>query len=1061
MPATENQRLAFRDKFRSLHYEAFQSWFEELMRAVHSVGDFQAVRKTQGDGGLDGFVISSQMVYAVYAPARRKEDRDSETAAKIRTDFEKAATTLAGRLKTWVFVHNHPEGKLGKRSTTAVAELRRLHPPIGISVLGINELWEKLAELPADRLRQLFGEFPQSEPRWRSPDPEIPARIKKLLDAAKALADADRFTEAIPILKKALSAAIRSKHELAEAKIRIRIGHALFEGREDYAGAQEHFRRVLELAGESPSTIRHAALHGLADMLLWAGKLDEAEAVIHNSLEIAKVLGDQDAAARSLISLALLERSLGRAETAETHLGDAIRTFHQFALTLKGEKRQKNAHVLAVCYQNKAQLKRDDGKLEEALALYAKVEELHRESGDRLNSGKLHLLTGRLYCANADAESGFQSFKRAMEMFLELNNTLWIARTTASVARLFAQHERWEEAAKAALAAKNGFEEANAGEELVESLLFAADVFAQLVKAGFRENVRKQIYDLCKSAPEALKAQVAAKITGQMDRVHAEIDEKVRTDEAIGGFISDARTLAEKEGLHEELAECLLAEIRLLTRKEDKEQRQQILEAAIAVLKKALDATSVPKRRGHLMGELSALFRRLGSRRESMLWLRRAGEIFEQSGDVFGLANFHGSLAELHRENGSLEDEIAAHKRVLELTEGRSFHHLAAGTRINLAASLRFSGDFDNALALLAEAEAICERHRIKDFIPAIARNRSDIETEQRAGQAAAHTLPQMLCSLQQLVRYKPENTVAYLAFWYFAWKTELMAVLRAGPGISLMLVTDDVSQFMEFAAKFSNLADHFLMATTRKPTVAAEEQVLPIPPAWRFPASFPFLGIRQVKAQSTEEEPNAQAEVDAGPPTVRLSGPATMLPPYMFVSVPSKVPGEGHVSALSVPRLPQEAIDLMTRRPIRELVRRRALWFPSPRFDSKDVFLTDLRVAHERDVFPVYYNRLPSSDAVTAIAAVAIPIPASVLKTGGHKLADKWKRALLKITRLGKDEARMALLDLPDALSNDTGSEAASLLEVHLFEFTEIARKVIRPAILVRGRMVSPQPKS
>jgi hypothetical protein len=109
MPAAENQRLVYRDKFRSLHCEAFQSWFEELAHALHPAGDFQAIRKTQGDGGLDGFVISSQLVYAVYAPARREEDRDSETAAKIRSDFAKACSTLRGQLKAWVFVHNHPE----------------------------------------------------------------------------------------------------------------------------------------------------------------------------------------------------------------------------------------------------------------------------------------------------------------------------------------------------------------------------------------------------------------------------------------------------------------------------------------------------------------------------------------------------------------------------------------------------------------------------------------------------------------------------------------------------------------------------------------------------------------------------------------------------------------------------------------------------------------------------------------------------------------------------------------------------------------------------------------
>jgi hypothetical protein len=96
MPAAENHRLVYRGTFRSLHYEAFQFWFEELVHALHPVGDFQKIRKTQGDGGLDGFVISSQLVYAVYAPARREEDRDSETATKIRSDFAKACSTLHG-----------------------------------------------------------------------------------------------------------------------------------------------------------------------------------------------------------------------------------------------------------------------------------------------------------------------------------------------------------------------------------------------------------------------------------------------------------------------------------------------------------------------------------------------------------------------------------------------------------------------------------------------------------------------------------------------------------------------------------------------------------------------------------------------------------------------------------------------------------------------------------------------------------------------------------------------------------------------------------------------------
>jgi tetratricopeptide (TPR) repeat protein len=887
--------------------------------------------------------------------------------------------------------------------------------------------------------------------KQQPPEEEIPDSIQKLIDRANKLTDEDRFGEGIPVLEKGLKAATEAKHKSAEAKIRLRLGHALFEGREDCAAAEEHFRKALGLAGELPSVTRHSALHGLTDMLLWAGRLDEAGAVVHTSLEVARSLGDQDSIARSLISLALLERSLGHAETAETHLDDAIRVFHQLALTLKGEKRQENAHALAVCYQNKAQLKRDDGKLEEVLALHAKVEELHRESGDKLNSGKIHLLTGKLHCANADTENGFQCFKQAALIFKKLKNPVWMGRVHECAARLYAQHERWEESLKAACSAIAAFKDAGRGGERTHAIILAARLTARWHEWGLRENVRWQIHEISKNAPKDKEAEIMAACSAQMRRVHDQIDEQVRNHPDIRLLLDEARKLSEKEQLHEEIADCLLAEMHLTTRKEDKEKRQQFLEGAIAAMKKALDSTSVPKRRGHIMGELSALFRSLRNKTESMLWLRRAGEIFEQSGDVFGLANYHGSLAELHRENGSLEDEVAAYKKVLELTGGRSFHQLAAGARINLAASFRFRGDFDKALALLAEAETICERHQMKDFIPAIARNRGDIETEQRAGQAAAHTLPQMLCSLHQLLRYKPENAVAYLAFWYFAWKTELMAVFRSGPGVSLMLVTDELPRFMEFAAKFSNLADHFLMATTQEPTVVAEKQVLAIPPTWRFPASFPFLGIRKVKTQPTEEEPNAEAEADAGPPNIHLSGPATMLPPYMFVSVPSDVPGEGHVSTLNTPHLPQEAIDLMTRWPIKDLIRRRAVWFPSPRHDSDDAFLTDLRVGHERGVFPVYFDRLPTSDTVTAVGGVRIPIPASALKSGAQALTEKWKRALLKITRLKKDEAQAALLDLPDTFSIGGNSEVASHLEVRLFEFTEIGVKVIHPVLLVR----------
>jgi tetratricopeptide (TPR) repeat protein len=154
--ATESQRLAYRDKFRSLYNDAFQAWFEGLCRALHTGGDFQAVRKAQGDGGLDGFVINSQRVYQAYAPARIEELRDSEIARKINADFGQAKSTLGDQLKSWVFVHNHPEGKIGKLTAAALSEIKTRNPGGAICVLDIDSLWETLEKLPIDVLEKHF-----------------------------------------------------------------------------------------------------------------------------------------------------------------------------------------------------------------------------------------------------------------------------------------------------------------------------------------------------------------------------------------------------------------------------------------------------------------------------------------------------------------------------------------------------------------------------------------------------------------------------------------------------------------------------------------------------------------------------------------------------------------------------------------------------------------------------------------------------------------------------------------------------------------------------------------
>jgi hypothetical protein len=354
MPAAENQRLVYRDKFRSLHYEAFQSWFEELVHALHPVGDFQPIRKTQGDGGLDGFVISSQLVYAVYAPARRDEDRDSETAAKIRSDFAKACSTLHGQLKAWIFVHNHPEGKLGQLGAKAISELKSRNPSVEITVLSIDGLWEKLKALSDETLKRFFGEKDAgAASASNAPEDRIPDTIKRLFDEAGKLAEADRDAEAKAKYEEAANHPDAAS--LPTFRLKARMGIASVLRRHDPDESRKLFRECLtELPGTASDRLREDLLGRLGELEAHTGNLLEAKAYLTEAQTLASRLGNKFSMASNLEALAALEDRHGR-------LGEAIAMFDQAAELLMSEYQRHDPETekqaltgLGICLTNKS-----------------------------------------------------------------------------------------------------------------------------------------------------------------------------------------------------------------------------------------------------------------------------------------------------------------------------------------------------------------------------------------------------------------------------------------------------------------------------------------------------------------------------------------------------------------------------------------------------------------------------------------------------------------------------------------------------------------------------------
>src|SRR6267378_607643 len=138
------------------------------------------------------------------------------------------------------------------------------------------------------------------------------------------------------------------------------------------------------------------------------------------------------------------------------------------------------------------------------------------------------------------------------------------------------------------------------------------------------------------------------------------------------------------------------------------------------------------------------------------------------------------------------------------------------------------------------------------------------------------------------------------------------------------------------------------------------------------------------------------------------------------------------------------ELLPRLIHRPMQELIERHAIFLPTDRFKKdENRFLIDLRIAHERGLFPLYFGSPPYSDAAAVCGGLEIIVSNKVLSGDHPGTASKWRRALLKLTKVSKEAAQSALLDLPEAFgSADDGEAATARIEIRLFEFSNLGRQ-------------------
>lgn len=930
MPPTENQRLVFRDQFRSFHYEGFQSWLEELLRALHPTGDFQAIRKTQGDGGLDGFVISSQLVYAIYAPARRDEDRDSETAAKIRSDFAKASLTLSGNLKAWIFVHNHPDGKLGKLSASAISDLKSQNTSVDIAVLNIDSLWEKLLTLSEDASKRFFGaKDSDAASDANQLDLDIPADIKRLLDDADKLDAEGKYSEALVLIEEALTAAKAGNHEMALIQATIDLAECITRtgGELDRAGSL--LRPCLEkLPLGRHDKSRESILIYLGHIATTQGRVHDGKSLAIEALESARSRGDRFTIGRALMEVGHAEEMLGNLSEALRVLGEAAEQFRAERRSGDAKGRAGAATNLAGCLMMQATVLEHQGNALEILSRLTEAEQILREGDSPDNLGRTLLALSRVHFVLSRFEQGSEALRDASAIFWRIGNYRWFLKCMDYRIRLAVQFGRVQEA----------------------------------VQLGFHAVSLAKEHGTPQDACERL-CQLAA-----LCREHALNKEAVE-------FLDEAKSIATENQLHDLLADCLLNEAGEGRAKSIEEHG--LLELALRQLHSAMSATQVKGRRAVFMRRIATVHGRLGNLPEARSWLEQALAVFEEIGDTGGTLQILGQFAALAREEGNQETAIGLMLSLIDRAKGKPFEHFRAEAHHDLIHLMLSQGNIPDAQKHFSAAKALCSGNRFPDIEEAL------LQTEERLGMAtryhkpARSSLVEMLRELCAWMSKFPEQAEAILPAWFYLFGAEAWSNCRSLHGVKFLVHALDRHAFESFAQEWTDCGDLFIYHPPSSMRCERGIDVIPWDDEMLIPPTLHFAGIRKKESGQFAAE-GGEATKDS----IEASSKA-------MVEVLHKIPYYATVfngSAAGLPaakvyvigrrhRLPKDVLDILSQSSIGALIANRVFVLPREEGEQVDTALP-MTIAWEGGHLPVFFGDPAPSNDLSLDREVSVQIP-------------------------------------------------------------------------------------
>lgn len=851
---------------------------------------------------------------------------------------------------------------------TTLRELRDFGEQLDSALTAVSETVDSVLSIVQDNLavsreslgllREIHRVTAVSISKPNSETDDTPPEFQILFDEAKSLVEGGKHREAEVKYKEILDRSATTENRLVG--IRATVGIASQKRTYDIDAARALFRECLEnLKSERSDRIREDVLCKFGDMEALSGNLLEASGLLTEALSIARKLGERQRIAENTTALALVADGNGR-------LDEAVKLYDEAAELFMTEYQQHNAATqkdaaqgLGICFNNKSVTQRHQLDLVGSLSSLNKALEWFRKSDSQSDLPRVLFLLADAKYAAAKWEEGKNHLEEALKIATQRDDYLWVRRCLDLRARVKFTSGDQKGALQDFSKALNIVRENGTPEEVVHNLGKVAVVSG---KCGLKEEARN--------------------------------------------LLQEALALSERHDLFEDYADAVLDLAGLEDGPDGESQRDKALNTAIVSLERALVGKQVKGRRGFLMGRIGSLHQRMSHWNDALNWFTQAKQVFEEIGNVSGIASCLGSIAEIKRATNLPHEELEAYRQILSLVEGKPLPEIVATTKNNMAHRMMEQGFLREAQQHLVEASQICLNHKLGDLHRHVLRNLDRVEHHIEAEKPPAMSFSDLIHELHELVRFFPEAKDSFLRFWYYSRDAELHGNCRSVLGVKLLIAEDDTQKFLALVSKLSVYSDlNLQVVSTKYPGFGID--FVPFPPDKVLPNKVALPRV------STQGDINF----------VRFER-GNMDSPYALTgdSATSKATGNTGVVLFGHARgLPPEASNLMLDLSEKEIISRKVLFFPVERANAPSRLLNDLRIAKEQRLIPVYSQRLPVAEEVGALASIKLlfPVISSLGDGGTPRGVGRVKRKLIQILSLSTEDPVSALTDIAGELED------------------------------------------